>query len=470
MGDYSCYITIKNHTRTDLGLIDFGIGGEGGQWPRWQPLNTIEAGDTGTIQLKDDLGKNGSEGTFRLEFADPTGWRNSNYLRLKEGTIDVYENGHRSSLTSTGPEDAVMSGTNTRLTKRGDSVKANYDIGFDAPGKWFDKYPIHESIVIAALIRSKVYVPRGTNYNNLNLKQWEYARGLIWNDDPSCLLFEDEADFNNTFGDGVEWSAAFEFGGNRIMTRRSHFGDLQFLHSMATHLNEEPLITKKCVMRWLCVMYKLACGGQGVSEDDKLKQHLEDYFKNDTHPGENATLKDLLIATTKKYRNTDIQKRALGSCLHITGDSYAPDTYGRWGPIIRFHTYEGQNNHHKHYDGLPKNQELPIPKSVETFNSIIDSGVCQFLETEVFALDEHPLNSDNRVDQNDPVFEHSSTFNNTYDVEYHAGLQRKLASLDSNVHPIITRQHLSLWRLMTILTAAVLSFLFTLLVFYYFKK
>ncbi|KAI1323314.1 hypothetical protein F5Y16DRAFT_384235 [Xylariaceae sp. FL0255] len=553
--DFSCYISINNHTRSDLGLINFGTYGEGGEWPRSQPLNTIDAGTSGRVHLKDRLGKDGSEGfvefearlqqgikTFKLEFADPTGMWNSNYLRLRNGnndgvlsfsvkdsgkkghpfygTVDVFEAGYRSSSTSTSAEKPhPMHGTDTQQAKADDLVRANYDIGFDAPGEWFDKSPIHESIVIAALIKSKIYVPRATNYNNLNLKQWEYARGLVWNDDPTCLLFEDEIDSNNTYSSGATWAAIFKAGNEKHMIQRSHFGNLQFLHAMACILGEKPDTTKKALIGWMGVMYKLACGNQGVSDRHKLKQHLPDHFNNNTTPTGDHTLYELLIATTQKYRRIDTQKRALGSCLHTIADSYAightqrrllnggdyqgrdgkgfykfrPGTYGRWGPVITFHTYKDQSDHHAHYDGLPEGQGVPVPQNLDSFNTIIgardaisactklidfwaekrdwDGGVHQFLETEVFALDKDARDSDNGVDQRDPVFARLNTYDNAYDMEYHAGLQRKLASLDTHAHPDLAwRPHASLWRLLAILTTFVLSFLCTMLVAFHYKR
>lgn len=54
--DFSCYITIKNESEQDFGLVDSGINGGNGHWPEGQPLNTIEAGSEGTVHLKDPPG------------------------------------------------------------------------------------------------------------------------------------------------------------------------------------------------------------------------------------------------------------------------------------------------------------------------------------------------------------------------------------------------------------------------------
>lgn len=203
--------------------------------------------------------------------------------------------------------------------------QANYSIGFK-PGGFIpiNKDPVHENIAIAAFIKAKKrLLPEGTTYNNLDSRQWEYFRGLLWNDDPSCLLFDDNVDNNRDFGAGLEWYGQFSAGPANCMTRRSHFGDLQCLHGMATTEGEAPEVTKRNILTWMEVMYKLACGNQGIAAQDKLGTVLPVQFNGSTDPTGDATLKQLLLATTPNYRFPNIQRRALGVCLHIIQDSYA---------------------------------------------------------------------------------------------------------------------------------------------------
>lgn len=323
-------------------------------------------------------------------------------------------------------------------------------MGFKVGGSIdISKNPIHETMAIASFIKSKLFgsFPPGTTYNNLNLKQWEYFRGIVWNDDPSCLLFDDSTTTNHDFGVGVEWYDAFKSGPANCMTQRSHFGDLQFLHSMATQTGESPAATKKKLLAWLEVMYKLACGGQGVSVNDQLRSVLPAHFGDSTTPRGSSTLKDLFLATTPKYQWSNVQLRALGHCLHVIQDSYAmghtqrqllnradasrdgdgyvrfdrPGTWGKLGPVVAFHSYVGQNaDRHGHYDSL-NGGALPNPKDLNSFNGLLgardaidvcltfinfyaaktpwEAGVQQFLDGQVFALDPNaqPANSD--VDQ-----------------------------------------------------------------------
>ncbi|KAI0597621.1 hypothetical protein F4775DRAFT_602036 [Biscogniauxia sp. FL1348] len=276
--------------------------------------------------------------------------------------------------------------------------------------------PVHETIAIAAFILSKKPLPKGTTYHNLNDKQWEYFRGA--------------------------WYSDFETGPPSYMIRRFHFGDLQFLHAMGGTDGELPAETQRKILRWFEVMYKLACGDQGVSDTDQLRQSS----------GE----------CTPNYYKPDIQRRALGICLHMITDSYAnpesyrgrdddgymvfqPGAWGAWGAVINFHCYAGQNSDlHAHYDGL-EGKPLPVPKNLESLNSIIGArnaiegckkliSFWTFLRTDIFAIDKDASPSNSQVDQSGPITSSCCHFaGRNLDTEYQTGLQSKLTSLDTRV-------------------------------------
>ena len=129
-------------------------------------------------------------------------------------------------------------------------------------------------------------------------------------------------------------------------------------------------------------------------------------------------------------------------------------TYGRWGPIVSFHCYSGQDSdRHSHYDSLEG--EAPVPKRLDTFNKIVgardaieksivlikfstggakwEDGVKDFLEQEVFALARNPKPANSEVDgsmSSCMVCTRAMT-DARRDFEYMAGLQQKLTSLDS---------------------------------------
>jgi hypothetical protein len=204
-------------------------------------------------------------------------------------------------------------------------LHAEFDIGFKAIGGLLRKKPIHEDLTIAAFIMAKpsARFPKGTCYNNLDRGQWEYMRGLIWNDDPSCFLFEDNEESNTVFADGTEWARSFLNGPPSCLTQRSHFGDLQFLHSMASGDNEDANTTKANLLGWLEVMYKLAIGIDEVNETDRLDSRFPTRFSGSSDPSGDKNLRDLILGSQKSYRKIDIRKRALGSCLHAVQDSHA---------------------------------------------------------------------------------------------------------------------------------------------------
>ncbi|KAF4334079.1 hypothetical protein FBEOM_12090 [Fusarium beomiforme] len=413
---------------------------DAGEWPLRQPTNVIEAGTEEVVYLKSspladakarvkyEVQLNENLESFVLEFHCPSMLFSRNYLHVASCSsgisVDVRDF-NRGSSPLRGNIDfqvKLVPGNKERvlhekpyLGVRGlppvdkhrlgtyshrDLMRINYDFGFKVPflPVQLDKRPIHESIAIAAFIQSKIPFPKGTFYNNINDKQWEYFRGIIWNDDPSCLLFINDTEDNRHFGLGIDWSKAYvEFGDRRNMTARSHRDDLQFLHAMGRFDGDTAQDTHSRIMHWMKVMYKLACGNQDVSADDPLRCHFPEYFDSQSTPTRDATLRDLLLAETPGYLRVNLQARALGSCLHIISDSFSlghtqrrlknphdlidrdsesyiqfrPGAYGDWGPILCFHNFSKQKFfRHQHYDTRKQSQD-PIPKYTETFNDII---------------------------------------------------------------------------------------------------
>ncbi|KAM0320252.1 hypothetical protein ACHAPQ_009982 [Fusarium lateritium] len=497
--DFSCHVRINNESDQDLLLEDSGL--DSGNWPLRQPLNLIEAGTEQTISLAQP-GWGGSKAWVTYEARFGQGWRNftlefecpalpfsKNHVSVKDCSqvfeIDVTDVQERGSPLTATVNIRMDSKKNYPTTTKDDQVRANYDIGVGVsfPTKMDIKFPVHESIVVTAFINSDMTFPRGTVYNNINDKQWEFFRGVVWNDDPSCLLFEDVAEDNRMFGLGIEWLNAFKFGDEKCMTKRSHMGNLQFFHGMGSKMGEKPQKTRQNILTWMEVMYKLACGDQGVSENDALSDVLPGYFGKETVPSKSDTLRDLLLATTPKYSKADIQKRAFGICAHMISDSFAlghtqrrlrnpddlierdtagyirfrPDTYGDWGSIICFHTYNDQDgDRHGHYDDKDGEQD-PDPKDVTTFNEMVgarnaidgctklinlfikktkwDDGVKQFLEDDIFLLDSCAKPSDHFTDESVISYVYQDR-EKSQEFDYQAGYQRKLASLEEG--PVTT--------------------------------
>ncbi|KAJ3533474.1 hypothetical protein NM208_g7968 [Fusarium decemcellulare] len=328
--------------------------------------------------------------------------------------------------------------------------------------------PFHESLTLSALISSKSGVPPGTTLKSASNEDWEYIRGAVWNDDPACQLFADTPDANHSYTLGFDWARLFktaekawnpnDLSPTRLknVTGRSHYGDLQFLHCMASDYDEDPAVTKANIMVWMEVMYKLATG-----EDDKVtpatevsKTPLAKFCPNHSLPPSWYSL-SYWLAPDSKFKGLDIGRRALGSMFHIIQDSYAVGHTRRellnpgdkisddplkfkdgvadqWGPIKTFHTYYGQDSDsHKHYDHF--SDDIPDPghlDNLEQWNSMIGcrdavekckvlaekklegkrwegkGGVEEFLDTEVFG---HSFRAHFISDINQPVLHRRAT-------------------------------------------------------------
>ncbi|GKU08054.1 unnamed protein product, partial [Fusarium langsethiae] len=268
--------------------------------------------------------------------------------------------------------------------------------------------PIHESLTLSALISSNSGVSPDTTVKNASNHDWEYIRGAIWNDDPDCQLFDDSENQNHSYSLGAAWYKAYRQGEtdwnpnamemNRLRNPigRSHYGDLQFLHCMASVRGESPEDTKAKIMVWMEVMYKLVTGEDGTNPDTVVSTtKLAKFCPPMSLPPSWLSL-SYYLAKNSNFQGLDIRRRALGSMFHVIQDSYAightkrelinkedkvsedplrfkQGVADRWGPIINFHTYFGQDgDSHSHYDhssdGVPDPGNL---SNLEQWNSLI---------------------------------------------------------------------------------------------------
>lgn len=196
--------------------------------------------------------------------------------------------------------------------------------------------PIHESLTLSALISAGAGVPPGTNVDNATDADWEYIRGAVWNDDPDLLLFDDSEDQNHDYSTlksgkwlywynqgKSEWTVPLGSSRLKNVTGRSHYGDLQFLHAMAFQSGEQPAETKRKIMVWLEVMYKLANGEDDIAPETKMgNTKLSEFCPVLALPPSFKSL-SYMLAKDSPFKGLDIRRRALGSMLHIIQDSYA---------------------------------------------------------------------------------------------------------------------------------------------------
>ncbi|KAK1448224.1 hypothetical protein CCUS01_11807 [Colletotrichum cuscutae] len=445
--DYESFIYIHNKTAVDFSLDKSKA--EVGSWAKESPPNQIKAGTIGLAQLNDTS-------NMRVEFCDPYARWNDNYILAYSskpelvscqilpysrnghpltGHVNVYLAGASASNAVDIMDSSVEELATEAIPRAKGTARIAYEIGFHGPGGLKIRDPVHEDMAIAAFIKSKMRFPKGTEYNNLDAAQWEYMRGLLWSDDPLCLLFKDSRESNSELALGAEFLADFLAGSPSSLTQRSHFGDLQFLHAMAPQANEDPQDTKKS-----------------------------------------------MLSCTPSYFKANISKRAIGHCLHMVQDSFAvghtlrhlsnpsdldgkdgegyfrfkPGKFARLGPIITFHTYSGQSSRHARYD---ESKQLRSPRDLDSFNHIIgardaidkstklinfyaqktkwEDGVRDFFANEVFELDSSATSSNPQVDERfgSPDTSNQSTLeaDRLADEEYQVGMERKMAMLESSL-------------------------------------
>ncbi len=331
---------------------------------------------------------------------------------------------------------------------------------FDIEGPFNINTPVHESLTLSSLIHSPFGASENFTVDGAPLDIKEFFRGDIWNDDPECAMFDDDHDNNWNFGLGAVWLSKFtaakygKFDEDNLIGR-SHFWDLQFLHSMAAALGEQPDDTRAKIMLWLEVAYKLSIG-EGVDGADAIDSvpvtsvvngtkswRLGDFFTATSTPRGADSLSALFTCSTQ-YQYVDIRRRAIGSCLHIVQDSFAKGHTRRTllnpedlvsgdgsgtefaagkhavlGAVENFHSYVDQGSAHAeadHWDSQWPAMEPAEPSSFDRLwgarmgqekgarlldfwhaGTAWENGVADWLLNEVFNLSPDATPSDNTV-------------------------------------------------------------------------
>jgi len=207
--------------------------------------------------------------------------------------------------------------------------------------------PVHETITTAAL--------DAAGYPAANRDQ--ILRGVFWNDDPESMLFDDDDG-----GGPLKKSTGFLFGlrfkryelfiaGKRPigpgdgLLARSHFGDLQWLHAMASTPQEAAGRTKAAMLRWAAFCWDVAMGDiLAAAPREGWKTQAGMIPGGTKGPG---TVGELF----GKVDGSIAPLRAFGSLCHLIEDSYAGGHVERVevdstrrGAIRRFFCYVGQDH------------------------------------------------------------------------------------------------------------------------------
>lgn len=256
------------------------------------------------------------------------------------------------------------------------------------------KSPVHEAITQAGYGCDKDELIDCADKNHASSAMiW----GARWNDDPpfrmnsgpsACKL--DQTIRANTqpscwyavFKDGEKKAAAGQtFGPGYAMLYRVHFGDLQFLHAMASQDGEPAETTRAKIIMWAEFAWGIAAGT--LPRDRYLRDlgvpELGTYFPGD----QSATI--LFSLGNPAFQNSQVTEVALGSLLHMVQDSFSKSHASRSdslggecdgmpgvfqpGLILQFHSYAHQN--HKAHDSADNAKAMELQR-METNPCAID--------------------------------------------------------------------------------------------------
>lgn len=185
-----------------------------------------------------------------------------------------------------------------------------------------------------------------------SLIQDSLIRGVWWNDDPNQDLYKGRQIIWIGHMHDAERRAkkGVDINGDYMMQYRSHYGDMQFLHSMASRDGENAEETKAKILMWAEFAYKISTNeiaSESTFSDVNIS-NLSRYFKRQSKWKIKWILQPRYFLTDTK---NDFQEHALGTLLHMIEDSYSDSHIDRdhvgtpmcpQGRILSFHSYTNQ--------------------------------------------------------------------------------------------------------------------------------
>lgn len=197
------------------------------------------------------------------------------------------------------------------------------------------------------------------------------------------------------------------------MHYRSHYGDMQFLHSMAYKDGISALETRNKIYMWLEFLYQIAT--KQIKAKTKFNEvdvrGLNEYFDRHQH----WEIRWIMQPRYLLSRKNDFSDHALGAMLHLIQDSYSTSHVERifestsscqYGYINRFYSYSNQDSK-KHgesdtWEGYEKTSfpesSNPITVGAQVMAFAKSSAnwkttVLPYLDSTVFCLSESTLES-----------------------------------------------------------------------------
>ncbi len=213
--------------------------------------------------------------------------------------------------------------------------------------------------------------------------------GVRWNDDPPFRLLTGQGRglgckveetirfitqpvcWAGLWRDGkarAERGESFDEASGMSLLHRSHFGDLQFLHAMASRDGEPPETTRRKILMWAEFSWRTAMKEYALAT--RLREIPVEGFR-DHFSRTGWRVQDLFTLGNQQLR-VNVHEVAFGSLLHMVEDSFARGHVDREEPVsgqtcagsarspkpgaIReFHSYGRQNaREHAVYDSREK--------------------------------------------------------------------------------------------------------------------
>ena len=113
---------------------------------------------------------------------------------------------------------------------------------------------------------------------------------------------------------------------NGVILNRSHFGDMQFLHSMASRVGDRARETKVSILMWAEFAYKVA--SESIPANTPLKDVPVTGFK-ELFRNQEATVENLFLLGDETYRGNQLGDFAFGTLLHMVQDSFSESHVSR---------------------------------------------------------------------------------------------------------------------------------------------
>lgn len=273
-----------------------------------------------------------------------------------------------------------------------------YTSGAASWGVYQFTHPVHEEITQLIF---DCDAGEGCTDPEMGFAPTSVIAGVRWNDDPPFRLTTTgipECRSGQTIRvvtQPICWYKLFKHAEKRSETTyfdgnskrwnimyRSHFGDLQFLHAMASKDGETAAETRRRIFMWAEFAWSVATG---KLEGNVLLKDIETGGLNSFFPKSGQSVEDLYTLGNSSLRRS-IRDVAFGSLLHLIEDSFAFGHVERLPPaasticagsdqshpgkIRSFRSYTNQD-HKKH--GMHDSRES-FQKNLEVIPTAVDIG------------------------------------------------------------------------------------------------